>query len=127
VLKIPNIHTTPPGKFKYKQPETGVEFLYGTWAEIVTNVALHRKAMSLDLADGFLDRLQHDACSQNLHWGCSDDSKPATFETPLAIAGRALWLELHSFTEAYPDSPTEEDRSKALYSLPNWLDRIPRF
>lgn len=126
-MKRPDTITSPPGGFVYIQPETKIRFHYFTWAEIVDNVGRHRRGMSLDLADAWLDRLMHDFCEQNGWLNCQDDSKPATFDTPLAIAGRALWLELHSFAEQYPEAPTEDDRSKARYFMAAWRERIPRF
>lgn len=125
--KIPNRSTTPPGMFVYMQPETGARFQYGTWQEILQYVGQHRRAMGYDLADGWMDRLEDDACAQNPHWGCFDDQMPATFDTPLAVAGRALWLELHGFAEQYAESPTEDDVSHARYWMANWRERIPRF
>lgn len=127
MLKIPSIHTTPPGRFTYRQPETGAAFEYGTWSEVMSNVAAHRRGMSLDLAVGWDGRLEHDACTQSPHWGCFDDAVPISQDLPLAIAGKALWLELHAFAEQYPESPTEDDVSRARYWMANWRERIPRF
>lgn len=133
---IPSKLTTPPevqlapgvrGGFPYRQPETNVPFAYNTWNELIGNVAKHRQGMTLDLADGWLRRFEHEVCEQFPHLGCVDDSVPATFETPLAIAGRALWLELHAFTEQYPETPTEDDKSRARYWMSAWRERIPRF
>lgn len=126
-MKRPDIITSPHGGYKYTQPETGVLFHYFTWAEIVLNVGKHRQGMGLDLANGWIDRLMHDFCEQNLWLACQDDQRPATFDTPLAIAGRERWGELHAFTESYPESPTEDDKTKARYWMSQWRERIPRF
>lgn len=128
MLKIPNIHTTPPGRFRYKQPETGATFEFGTWNEILDHVYRHRKAMGIaDLTVEWDSRLQHSACEQNPHWGCEDDAIPPSVETPIAVLGRELWGLLHSFAETYADSPTEEDKSNARYWMSHWRERIPRF
>lgn len=127
MLHIPNKHTTPPGKFRYQQPETGVQFEAGTWDEILQSSGKHRRAMSLDLSVDWHKRLEHEACIQNAHWGCVDDNVPDTAISPLAVAGRQLWFELHQFAESFPQSPTEDDISKARYWLSAWRERIPRF
>lgn len=125
--RVPSLATTPPGGFSYTQPETGVKFQYGTWHEMVMYVGKHRKAMGLDISDGWADRLEHEMCVQSPHLGCFDDSVPATCDTPLAVAGRALWKELHAFAEQYPEAPTEDDKSNARYWMASWRDRIPRY
>lgn len=127
MLKIPNSHTTPPGMFRYKQPETGVQFEYGTWHEILLNVSKHRAANGLDLSVDWHLRLEHEACEQNRHWGCFDDQIPITAESPLAVAGRECWRQLHEFCDTFPEAPTADDRSKALYWMSAWRERIPRF
>lgn len=128
MLRIPNPHTTPPGKFRYTQPETGVTFEFGTWHEILLNVSNHRKAMGIaDLTIGWNDRLEHDACIENPHWRCEDDAKPHSTETPIAVLGRQLWGELHAFTESYPENPTTDDESKARYWLSSWRQKVPQF
>lgn len=133
---FPEKLTTPPmveiapgirGGFPYRQPETGAPFAYNTWHELILNVYNHRKGMGLDLAHDWHIRFEHDFCVQNPHLNCLDDEKPVSADTPLAIAGRALWKELHEFTEQYPDSPNEDDKTKARFFLAHWRERIPRF
>lgn len=131
----PSKLTTPPvitlddqrGGFAYRERSTGIPFAFNTWAELIGSVMRHRQAMSLDLADGWQARFEDDFCSQNPHLGCQDDAKPATFDTPLAITGRALWGELHAYTETYPATPNEQDKALARYWMANWRERIPRF
>lgn len=128
MLKIPNRHTTPPGKFRYTQPETGVKFEFGTWIEIIESVYKHRRAMGIaDTTVGWDERLQHDCCLQSPHWGCTDDSIPPSIETPIAVLGRELWSLLHTFAESYSENPTEDDISNARYWMSNWRTRIPQF
>jgi hypothetical protein len=126
-MKRPDIITSPHGGYKYTQPETGVLFHYFTWAEIMQNVGKHRQGMGLDLANGWIDRLMHDFCEQNSWLACQDDDRPPTFDTPLAIAGRERWAELHAFTESYAENPTEDDKTKARFWMAQWRERIPRF
>lgn len=132
----PQKMTTPPvveiapgvrGGFAFREPETGVPFAYNTWHELILNVRNHRLGMSLDLADGWHLRFEDEFCRQNPHLQCEDDQKPWTLDTPLAIAGRAAWAELHAFCESYAENPTDDDRSRALYWMSAWRERIPRF
>ncbi len=127
MLRIPQKATTPPGGFRYQQPETGVTFTYGTWQEILGYTSRHRQASGLDLSLGWQDRLEHATCEQSPHLGCFDDSVPVGQESPLAVQGREAWKALHAFTETYPDNPTETDRTKAIYFLANWRNLIPAF
>lgn len=126
-MKRPDTITSPPNGYLYRQPETGIPFHFFTWRQIVEEVGKHRKGMGLDLSDGWVDRLGHDICEQNLWWGCPDDDRPMSSDTPLALAGRAAWKSLHEFTEAYPDAPTDEDISRARYWMSKWRETIPRF
>lgn len=134
----PSKLTTPPvveiapgirGGFAYRQPETGIPFAYNTWAELLDNVARHRQGMSLDLADGWIQRFEDEFCRQphNSHLQCEDDDRPVTLDTPLAIAGRECWRQLHEFTDSYPEVATEDDVTRARYWMAGWRERIPRF
>lgn len=119
--------TTPNGGYKYTQPETGVTFLYFTWAEVVQNVGKHRQANGLDTSHGWWDRLMHEVCDQQPWLGCQDDSVPFTGETALAVTGRECWRQLHEFAEKYAEVPTEDDKLHAKYFMASWRERIPRF
>lgn len=44
--------TTPPGGYRYTQPETGVKFNRMTWQEILKEVSEHRAAEGLDRSVG---------------------------------------------------------------------------
>lgn len=126
-MKHPDTRTSPPGGYRYRQPETGIEFHYFTWFEIVLNVGKHRLANALDTSWDWEARLEHDACEQNPHWGCRDDSVPSAEDSPIVAAGRILWQWLHAFTETYPATPTEDDKSNARYWLAEWTQKIPQF
>jgi hypothetical protein len=120
-------HTAPPGGFRYTQPETGVVFNYFTWQEILLYVSQHRLAMGLDTTWDWDRRLEHDWCEQAPHVGCEDDSIPNPEDSPIVVAGRILWGQLHAFTETYPETPTEDDKSNARYWLHDWSQKIPQF
>lgn len=133
---LPDKITTPPvveiapgvsGGFPYRQPETNVPFAFNTWNQLINEVRKHRLGMSLDLADGWHLRFEDSFCQQNPHLNCESDDKPATLDTPLAIAGRQLWSELHSFTESYPEVASEDDITRARYWMASWRERIPQF
>lgn len=126
-MKHPDRITTPSGGYSYTQPETGVHFHYFTWSEILTNVGKHRLANGLDTAWGWDARLEHDFCLQNPTLPCTDDAIQSPEDSPIAIAGRLLWGQLHAYASQYPQNPTESDVSNARYWLHEWTQKVPQF
>lgn len=57
-------------EWRYVQPETATVFNAFSYWELEEKVQKHRKAMSLDLAEGWRERFQDDLCRQNEEVPC---------------------------------------------------------
>lgn len=127
-MKKVNPATTPPGNFRYRQPETGMPFESQTWQGLREVVGNHRLGEHLDLSFGWDKQLEHDACEQNPHWNCAeaDPLLPAHY-AELAATGRALWAELHGYSSAYPENPSEAAKMAARRFLQDFGNRVPNF
>jgi hypothetical protein len=127
-MKKVNPATTPPGNFRYRQPETGTPFESMTWQGLREQVGNHRLGEHLDLSLGWDKHLENDACEQNPQWNCSESDPilPAYF-AELAATGRALWGELHGYAQAYPVAPTDADKAAARRWLQDFHNRIPNY
>lgn len=60
---VTDTRVTPPGGWRYVQPETGFEFAASTLRELVKKVATHRKSNSLAAGDPSAD-IQDFVCAQ---------------------------------------------------------------
>lgn len=125
-MKHPDKTTTPPGGYRYTQPETGVNFHFFTWHQMLEEVGKHRLANALDTTWDWDQRLENDVCLQNLI-PCRDDEIAAPEDSPIVVAGRILWSALHAFASQYPENPTESDKSNSRYWMSDWASKIPQF
>lgn len=127
-MKQVNTGTTPPGSYRYRQPETGQSFEATTWQALLEQVGNHRLGEHLDLSFGWNKQLEHDACEQNPQWGCreSDPLLPAHY-AEIAAIGRSLWAELHTYANAYPENPSAEAKTLAGIWLKDFSARVPQF
>lgn len=127
-MKKVNPATTPPGNFRYRQPETNTPFETLTWQGMKEQVGNHRLGERLDLSFGWDKQLEHDACEQNPHWNCAeaDPLLPAHY-AEVAAAGRVLWAELHAYANAYPVAPSDTDKAVAKGWIQNFHGRIPNY
>jgi hypothetical protein len=60
---VTNTSVTPPGGWRYVQPETGFEFAASTLRELVKKVTSHREANGIDVGDPSAD-IQDFVCAQ---------------------------------------------------------------
>lgn len=118
--------TTPPGGYRYTQPETGAPFNRMTWQALIAEVAEHRKGEGLDLSVGWESRVEEEACTQN-GWNCVDADPREDVYGDLQRRGHALWVELHAYTHQYPENPSEGSKSEARAWLADFANRIPRY
>lgn len=119
--------TTPPGFYRYTEPATNVTFEKGTWNALIGEVAKHRAGMMLDLSIGWQQRIEDEACNQNPHWNCRESSVPPIRNEHLEATGRALWAELHGYSQAYPETPTDAQKREAEAWMNDWLSRVPNY
>lgn len=68
MLALQSPNKTPPGAFRYRQPETGKTFRSICHNAILNEIAAHRKRHGLDLSPGWQDRADAEMCEQN-GWG----------------------------------------------------------
>jgi hypothetical protein len=82
-MKRPKNKTfTPKNGFRYKQPQTGMEFVADHPNVLEKQVFDHRMSlpdMNLDLGGGWKSRMWHDACEQNSLWDCEDTEDPGRY------------------------------------------------
>ena len=76
--------TTPPGGFRYVQPESGFEFRSITAASIFRSIRDHRAANGYDLTPGWEDRVEDEMCASMPAGVCAHKE-----ETPAAV-GRSI-------------------------------------
>ena len=124
---------TPEFGWRYTQPETGVKFKTLSLSNLENKVANHRAAinttgvMGLDMADGWVERLVHDVCTQNPEIDCSDhNDRYRPMWALLAQTGRERWEELHGFAmDCKLD--TADDRLTARAWLDDFTLRVPDY
>lgn len=114
-------HISPPGGWSYTQPGTGVKFHSLSLQAIKNDVTMHRRAMSIPFTESdWLDEL----CQQNPQVSCHPNPLGNGYLSPLEIAGRASWLDLHSFSDSLGGGFSPES---VLVWLESWEGRIPDF
>ncbi len=135
MLKWKRKSTSPPNHFRHTEPLTQFDYHAVDWKSFENQVLGHRKGVnsgtdrhgiSLDLEDGWQERLEHDVC---LHYPdhCSDPDNPEPFKTELEKRGRKCWEELHSYAMSYPEFPSGEDMKNAKSWFRLWRFTVPNF
>jgi hypothetical protein len=84
-MKVSRPGKGTPNEWRYVQPETATVFNGFSYWELEEKVQKHRKAMGLDLAEGWRERFQDDLCRQN-------EEVPCHGRTP-SLEQRKLTLE----------------------------------
>lgn len=115
-------HISPPGGWSFTQAETGVKFHSLSLQAIKSDILRHRKAMSLPFDD---NHILHELCQQNPQVRCEPNPRANGYLSPLQIAGRAAWAELHGFAESVNDSNFNPEAIGNWVSL--WQNRIPNY
>lgn len=64
-MKLADKSLSPPGGWKYTQPETGVLFTGVTYLQMRDKVFRHRRSNGLDVDPGWVERFEEDFCEQN--------------------------------------------------------------
>lgn len=118
-------HTTPPGGWRYTEPLSGVSFTSLTFQDILNQIAKHRRASGFDMPYEWRRLIEHLMCEQNQWSDCTEEGERPL--TQLEIVGRQRWKELHEFALAYPELPTEQDKTDALAWLNLFDRRVPNF
>lgn len=118
--------TTPPGGYRYTQPETGVTFEAFTWQALIASVAAHRAAETIDLSVGWVERVEDAACAQN-GWNCVETASKEAVYGPMQEAGRRLWGELHAYASSYSEAPTDQEKQQTSQWIKDWRDRVPNY
>ena len=117
--------TTPPGGWRYTQPETGYEMQAMVLPALRAQVQMHRKSnreMKLDLDEGWWERVQAEMCLDNPGWitsYCDPNAGPQLpSRGPVGIYDlltffRAMrkWVFDHGFSRV---SKEEQDRRRAI-------------
>lgn len=116
----------------YRQPETGKVFRALGWNQLLKAVHAHRSGMAstmdLDLAGGWMERLEDEMCREGSHdRRCHDKANPGEWVSEVVEAGMRLWKELHAHALAYPLSPSEVEVVAERRWLLDWEGRIPNF
>ncbi len=120
------LNTTPQGGWKFHSDFSGFE--HGPFYspdQLIASVKAHRNANGILTPLGWQHELLHEGCLQQ-GWDCKEDAEVHE-DLVVTQVGRALWVELHAYTAAYPDSPTQADQQYAAEWLRHWINRIPRF
>lgn len=75
MIQVTDKMSTPPGGWRYTQPESGYTMVFLTFAELLSAVYKHRVANGYDTAEGWQDRFAEQLCRQlgllGTNW-CSD-------------------------------------------------------
>lgn len=126
-MLIPKVfNTTPHGGWKYKSEFSGMQHgPYYSYDQLLTSVKEHRRANGISTPLGWQWEFWHDACLQQ-GWDCRDNNEVHE-DTLVTNLGRALWVELHEYTQAYPETPSASEKQYAAEWLGHWVNRIPRF
>lgn len=126
MLTPKNPNTTPHGGWRYKSSFSG--YTSGPFYDLdslLNDVRTHRNANGISTPLGWRHELLHEACLQN-GWDCKENNEVHE-DTLVTNIGRALWVELHAYAEAYPDTPTASEQQYAAEWLGHWVARIPKF
>lgn len=126
MLKPNTPETTPHGRWKYHHAfsnhTSGPFYTLGQLFQAVRN---HRNANGIITPIGWKHEFLDELCKQQ-GLDCYDDQTVHEDELVTQI-GRALWVELHTYTENYPDDPSAQDQEHARHWLDHWMRRIPNF
>lgn len=91
-----NMLDTPRGNWRYRQPETGMEFNEQHPKALEAAVFQHRLAnmdLGLDTSGNWQARLWHDVCMQNEKLDCRDTEDPGRFPNLADVWGWAKSME----------------------------------
>lgn len=113
----------PPGGWRYRQPETGVEFHQTDLNALRNIVERHRRGNKLDLSYDWYDRWLNELCLQNSNCRCDYNKQAEGYEQPHIILGRALWKELHDKAALHKITP---DPSITQW-FEDWLSKVPDY
>jgi hypothetical protein len=126
-MLIPKVfNTTPQGGWVYISEFSGMK--HGPFYspdQLLDSVKKHRQANGISIPLGWQYDFWNDYCGQQ-HADCKENNEVHEDQLVTQI-GRALWVELHEYTQNYPDSPTESQQKYAAEWLGHWINRIPRF
>lgn len=124
MLKFLSTAMTPPSKdnrgWSYYQQELDLWFRSLQWDDLIRQIETARRAMNLDLSDGWRGRVEDEMCSYN-DSPSHDPEDPKPFERELVKVGRRLWHELHGYRPAV----WRPDEAKAWFR--SWCERVPNF
>lgn len=119
-------NTTPHGGWKFVSPFSGMK--HGPFYDpdsLLKDVQKHRNANGISTPLGWQWVFWDEFCQQQ-GVECKE-SNEVHEDTLVTSIGRALWVELHAYAGAYPDTPTASEQKYAAEWLGHWVSRIPRF
>lgn len=75
---ISNKQNCPPGRWKYQEPSTGVEFTAFDYQDLRLRVLAHRRGNGIELSPLWNEELENYICEQNPYLDCFDPEKIGT-------------------------------------------------
>lgn len=107
---------TPPGGWRYTEPQTGVRFEHTNYRAFLAMIFRHREANRLFTGSGWADEVMDSVCRQNPSIPCHDDEKPERRMDASDV--RRFAISLNNFIGADSDkrwvSQEEAERRAAI-------------
>ena len=116
-MKVTRPGDSTGNDWRYVQPETAAVFTAFSFYGLLEAVEKHRKAMKLDLSEGWMDRFQDDLCRQNERVPCDRGKKQPTGKKSLTVADLKRFMNTLSAQKGDFVSQEEADRRAKV-----WLD-----
>jgi len=116
MMKVTRPGDSTGNDWRYVQPETAAVFTAFSFYGLLEAVEKHRKAMKLDLSEGWMDRFQDDLCRQNERVPCDRGKKQPTGKKSLTVADLKRFMNTLSAQKGDFVSQEEAERRAKICS-----------